>query len=139
MVTGLGRVVLDTSVVSIIFNRSHDTRAPFYESRLAGRQAVVSFQTLEEIHLWPLVNGWGERRRSELMQYMAQYEVIWPDVALVNISSQLRIERIRAGNSLNTADAWIAATAVYLDCPLAADDGDFTGIPNLEIIQAPRP
>ena len=138
MVTGLRRVVVDTSVVSIIFNRARDWRAPFYEGHLEGRQAIVSFQTLEEIHFWPLANDWGERRRNELMQHMAQYEVIWPDIALVNISAQLRIERVRAGHSLNTADAWIAATALYLDCPLVADDGDFEGAPGLELIRAPR-
>ena len=139
MVVGIQRVVVDTSVVSIIFNRDRDWRAPFYEGHLAGRQAIVSFQTLEEIVFWPLVNGWGEKRRNELMQHMVQYEVIWPDIALVNVSSQLRIERMRAGRSLKTADAWIAATAVYLNCPLAADDGDFDGIPGLNVLQAPRP
>lgn len=138
MVTGLGRVVLDTSVVSIIFNRSYDARSPFYESRLAGQQAVVSFQTLEEIHLWPLMNGWAERRRNELMQYMAQYEVVWPDLALIAISAQLRVERMHAGRRLNTADAWIAATALYLDCPLATDDQDFEYIPGLYLIRAPK-
>ena len=138
MVTGFTRVVVDTSVVSIIFNQARDGRTAFYQSRLAGRQAVVSFQTLEEIYYWPLANGWGERRRNELTQHMDQYEVFWPNLALVEVSSQLRVEREQVGRRLNTADAWIAATAVYLNCPLASDDGDFTDIPNLELIRAPR-
>ena len=34
------------------------------------------------------------------------------------------------------ADAWIAATALMLDCPLASHDRDFSGIANLALIQA---
>ncbi len=31
----------------------------------------------------------------------------------------------------------LAASAVFLECPLASHDGDFIGIPNLELIHAP--
>jgi tRNA(fMet)-specific endonuclease VapC len=128
-------VVLDTSVVSIIYNQ--DPRAPFYERHLEGLRTFVSFQTLEEIYIWPRRNQWGERRRNELMLHMDQYEVIWPDPALVHISAQLRAEREKAGRRLNTADAWIAATALYMNCSLASHDGDFTGIPGLNLIRHP--
>ena len=73
------------------------------------------------------------------MQYIEQYEVIWPSPDLAYISAQLRTERETAGRRLNTADAWIASTAITLGCPLIADDGDFSGIPNLQLIRAPAP
>ena len=38
---------------------------------------------------------------------------------------------------MSTADAWIAATAIRLGCPLATHDRDFSGIDGLELIQAP--
>ena len=41
-----------------------------------------------------------------------------------------------AGRRLSVADAWIAATALYLGCPLATHDRDFIGIPNLRLITA---
>ena len=138
MVSGPGTVVADTSVVSIIFNSAWDGRAPYYESHLAGLRVAISFQTLEELHFWPLASRWGDIRRNELMRHLEQYEVIWPDEALVDISAQLRFLTRSEGRELKTADAWIAATALYLNCPLAADDGDFESIPNLALIRMPR-
>ena len=137
MVDSPSLIVLDTSVVSIIYNQ--DSRALFYERRIAGQRPVVSFQTLEEIYCWPLMNGWGDRRRDELMRYLDQHEVIWPNRSLVSISAQLRTERRKVGHTLNTADAWIAATAIMLSCPLASHDGDFSDIPRLKLIQSPNP
>lgn len=40
-------VVLDTSVVSIIFRG--DTIAPYYERIIEGNSALISFQTLQEV------------------------------------------------------------------------------------------
>ena len=128
-------VVLDTSVVSILYNS--DDRSPYYEDRIAGLHAAISFQTLEELLFGPIKDGWGETRMTGLKIHIAQYEVVWPDEEIVNISARLRSERIKAGRELKTADAWIAATAIKLKCPLATDNGDFDGIPNLEIIKRP--
>ncbi len=136
MLAAIPPVVCDSSVVSIIYGQ--DRRAPFYQSHLTGYRAVISFQTLEELYRWPLRNNWGNRRRGELMQHLELYEVIWSTRTLAHISARLRTERERAGRRLNTADAWIASTAVVLGCPLMADDGDFDGIPNLQLIRAPR-
>lgn len=57
----------------------------------------------------------------------------------VRISAHLRSERERVGRRLNTGDAWVAATALLLECPFASDDHDFSDIPDLELIQAPAP
>ena len=132
MVSSHPLVVLDTSVVSIIYNR--DQRALFYENEITGFIPVLSFQTLEELHIWPIRNNWGDRRRNELMRHISQYEVVWPNLDLVRISSELRDERERAGHRLNTADAWIAATAILLECHLASDDRDFSRAPSLSLI-----
>ena len=83
--------------------------------------------------------GWGERRVDALKQQMGQYQVHWPDLELVDLCARLRAERRAAGREIELADAWVAATALYLDCPLASHDGDFDGIPNLELIRAPTP
>ena len=40
-------IVLDTSVVSILIRRAES--AAYYRERIAGRRAVISFQTLEEL------------------------------------------------------------------------------------------
>ena len=69
------------------------------------------------------------------MRHIDQYQVIWPDRALVDVSSKLRVDREGKGRKLNTADAWIAGTALYLDCRLASHDGDFDGIPDLQLLR----
>ena len=128
-------VVLDTSVVSIIYNSDH--RSSYYEERIEGRRAVISFQTLEERLYGPLKDGWSEKSKREHRRHIEQYEVIWPNAALVDISARLRCDRRKAGRELKTADAWVAATAIMLNCPLATDNGDFDGIPDLAVIKRP--
>ena len=96
-----------------------------------GMIPLISFQTLEELYIWPIRNNWGDRRRNELMLHISQHEVIWPNHAL------LRDARERAGRRLNTADAWIAATAILLNCHLASADRDFSSVRNLQLIGPP--
>ena len=128
-------IVLDTSVVSYIFNR--DPTAQYYQHRIQGRRALISFQTLEERWYGAYLVSWGEKRKSELASHLRQYEVIWPSAELVDICARLRAERRSAGREITVADAWIAATALMLGCPLASHDGDFVGIPDLEVIRNP--
>ena len=135
MATVARPIVLDTSVVSIVFNQA--SKARLYQERIEGRRAVISFQTFEEQMYGAYAANWGDRRRNELELHLAQYTVIWPNPELVDISAQLRATRRRAGRELKSADAWIAATALLLACPLAADDRDFSGIPNLELVRFP--
>ncbi len=130
-------IVLDTSVVSLLFKG--DPRGGFYLPHMTGLRTVVSFQTIEEVWYGAYRAGWGARRKNELSHHLQQYAVVWPDQETVDISANLRVERERFGRGLNTADAWIAATAIRLSCPLASDDGDFDGIARLNLIQAPRP
>ena len=136
MVTdGAGLVVVDTNVVSYIFRG--DDKSSYYREQLQGRRAILSFQTLEEMLYGAYAGGWGDRRKNELARHLAQYEVVWPSPQLVEVCARLRSEQKSAGQELQQADAWIAATAILLQCPLASHDRDFTGIAGLEIIQAP--
>ena len=126
-------VLLDTSVASLIFTKNE--KAAYYSERVYGHTIYLSFQTLDEMWFGALKNEWGEGRKRELDNFLQRYEIIWPDQALVIVSAQLRVDREKAGRKLNTADAWIAATAILLNCPLASHDRDFSGIPNLSLIQ----
>ena len=130
-------IVLDTTVVSYIFNG--DDRARFYQQRFLGRPLFISFQTLEEQWSGAYQNRWGSGLINDLLRHLEEYEVVWPDTDLVYKSAFLRAERIKAGRELSPQDAWIAATALYLGCPLFSHDGDFEGIPNLELIRNPSP
>lgn len=129
-------IVLDTSVVSLLFKG--DERANFYLPHMTGRRVVVSFQTIEEAWYGAYKARWGARQRNKLELHLDQYEVVWPDKETADISANLRVYRDRAGDRLNVADAWIAATALRLSCPLASEDGDFDNIPDLQLIRSPR-
>ena len=129
------RVVIDSNVMSYIAKRS--PIADYYLPYLAGREVVISFQTREEALFGAYLAGWGERRVNDLKQQMDQYEVHWPDDELVDLCARLRQQRQAAGRRLEVADAWVAATALYLECPLASHDGDFDDIPDLQLIRAP--
>ena len=128
-------IVADSNVVSYIGRRS--PIAQYYLERFAGCEIAVSFQTVEELLFGAYLSNWGERRMADLQQQLDQYKIIWPDPDLVRICSKLRSQRRIAGREMQVADAWIAATALYLDCPLASHDGDFDGIPNLHLIRGP--
>lgn len=127
-------VVLDTSVVSLFFGNT--TQAGYYQDAIAGRRAVVSFQTQEEVLFGAVKGGWGARRMNRLRRHLDQYELIGVTPELIEICAHLRSERESAGRALKTADAWIGASALLLQCPLATIDGDFEGIPNLDLICA---
>ena len=124
-------VVLDTSVVSLLIRDAEE--AAYYREEIRGLRAVISFQSREEALFGAIRAGWGDRRMNELLQPLDRYEVVWAAPELVEISARVRNERERAGRKLNTADAWIAATAIML----ASHDADFSDIPNLELIRAP--
>ena len=127
-------IVLDTNVVSYIFNG--DDRAWFYVERTRGHRAIISFQTLEEIWYGAFAKGWGGRRTNELAEHLDQYEIVWAGPELMEASARLRSERKAAGREMNSADAWIAATAILLKCPLASHDGDFSEIAGLSLIRS---
>ena len=128
-------IVLDSNVVSYILNGHSIAR--YYEEQVQDNHLLISFQTLEEARYGAHNRGWGARRMLELEEYLERYEVVWPNTDLVDVCARLRAERRAAGRQLQTADAWIAATALLLGCPLAAHDSDFVGIPNLELIRYP--
>ena len=135
MATGSDFIVLDTSVVSILFNEADDERFSFFQERVAGRPGLISFQTTEELLYWRNAGAWGKTRTMRLRRHIARYQIVWPDEDLVDLSARLRADLKRAGRTLDAPDAWIAATALRLQCPLASDDRDFRHIPGLRLIQ----
>ncbi len=70
----------------------------------------------------------GDRRIGYLEKHLARFDVVWPNEELVEISADLRSKTRAIGRELKVADAWIAATAVMLKCPLISHDRDFTAV-----------
>ncbi len=125
-------IVTDTNVVSYIFS-GHELAA-LYLPEVEAQRTLISFATLEELWFGAYNGNWGDRRKNELARHLEQYEVIWPDAELVDICSRLRSHRKADGREMSTSDAWIAATALRLNCPLVSHDLDFEEIDGLKLI-----
>ena len=130
-------IVLDTSVVSIL-SIPNSPKHLYYKERLEGRNALISFQTLQESWFGAYNANWGLRRRRELREHLSQFGVVWPNSDIVDSCARIRSNTRKTGRELSLADAWIAATAITLGCPLASDDRDFNDVPELALIQRPR-
>ena len=129
-------VLADTDVLSFFLNES--PVAAYYLEQLQGSEVLISFRTFEELWFGAYLRGWGERRRGVLEQFLASYRIVLPEVDLAQYTARLRADLQRAGRRLNSShDEWIAATALWLGCPLATHDRDFTRVDGLALIQAP--
>ena len=129
------RVVLDTNVVSFIYR--HDPKGVYYEQQVRSLEPLISFQTSQELWFGAFKKGWGRQRMGKLREFLSGYKVVMPTTATIEACARIRAEQARVGRSLALDDAWIAATAMTLGCPLATDDRDLAGVPGLEVIQAP--
>ena len=128
-------VVLDTNVVSFDFRS--DEQYEYYRERIADMIPVIALQTYEELWFGARWDGWGRRRLAKLDKFLERFEIVKPDEEIAQECSELRVAQMRRGMTLSHADAWIVATALTLDCPLASHDGGLAGVPGLRLIQAP--
>jgi predicted nucleic acid-binding protein len=127
-------LLLDTNVVSILFNRNHSLRQTCIEA-VAGHQLVISFMTRAELLLWPAANNWGAHRRTALEEHMALYLTLFPDERTCAIWAAVLDQCRRAGQPIQTADAWIAASARQWACPLVTTDfRDYAAIEDLDVV-----
>ena len=127
-------LVLDTNVVSILFNKNHALRRVCFDA-VGGRQLVISFMTRAELMLWPIANNWGESRRAALAQYLMLYTTLYSDEPTCAIWAEIVDNCRRSGKPIQTADAWIASTARRWHIPLVtADFRDYAAIDDLDIV-----
>jgi len=97
-------VVLDTDVVSFLFK--DDSRALIYLPRLQNRPWLISFMT-----------------EAELEPSSRDVVLKWAEVM---------VAARRSGRGIETADAWIAATALLYDATFPTlNRTDYLGVPNL--------
>jgi predicted nucleic acid-binding protein len=128
-------VVVDTDVVSFRFKK--DSRARLYKRHLIGRDPVIAFMTLAELHAWALERRWGAARQAELVRHLRQYEVYHEDDALCRLWAEVWTRARRKGTPMQVADSWIAATALALDVPLVTHNpADFEGVSGLSVLSA---
>lgn len=127
-------IVVDTNVVSYL-EKGHPWAA-LYRPHLAGRVAVLSFQTIAELKTWAAVRGWSAERSARLEAFLRESFTMAPhDEALNDRFAAAKASAQLAGRRIETGDAWIAATALELGAPLVTHNpSDFAGVDGLEVV-----
>ncbi|CAN5760939.1 hypothetical protein BH20ACI4_BH20ACI4_13220 [soil metagenome] len=127
-------IVVDTNVISYLYKR--DTRAKLYDAHLRDIPKLVSFMSLAELYNWTLQNNWGSRRKEDLEKYVTDnYGIIHSDEELCKIWANIKSDAHKYGNPIDTADAWVAAVALFFDIPLVTHNRrHFQAVKNLQII-----
>ena len=129
----MNQIVVDTDVASYIFNW-HSSAQQLVDA-LRGTQLILSFMSIAEMRMGAIAAGWGARRRTLLEQFMSGFGVVYADDALCTGWARIRAEARAAGRALSPQDAWIAATALGLDAPLATNNRtDFERVQNLRLL-----
>ena len=126
-------VVLDTDVVSFLFK--NDSRADSYLPHLHDRHWLISFMTEAELEQWALLSNWQAKRIEWLRTFLGRFVIVPSSRDLVLKWAEVMVAARRAGRRLETADAWIAATATLYDAPLLTHNAsDYLGVPALKLI-----
>lgn len=125
-------LLLDTDVLSFILRG--DPRADLYQRLVAEAELHISFMTYAELRYGALRADWGERRTAHLAAYLGEFAVYHTDSLLLERWASVRAEARARGRPISTPDAWIAATALELDCPLVTHNvRDFRDVAGLRI------
>jgi len=128
----MSRIVVDTDVASYIFN--WHSLAQQYADAMRGSELILSFMTIAELRTGAISAGWGNRRRLLLEQFIQGFELLYADNELCTIYARIRADERAVGRTLSPQDAWIAATALALDAPLATNNRrHFEHIQNLRL------
>jgi predicted nucleic acid-binding protein len=125
----MATVLLDTSVASLLHPKKRNSTArAFYEPYLTGHILALSFQTAAELYLWSEQNRWGKENRDALTELLSQFLIIPYDAHLGQVWAKVMAETRQIGRRLETADAWIAATAIRHALMLLTQDGDLANL-----------
>jgi tRNA(fMet)-specific endonuclease VapC len=127
--------VVDTDVVSMLFKG--DSRGYAYRSHLSGRLLGISFMTLAELERWSLERAWGQKRKQELTQHLSHYTVLPVSRELCLRWAEVSMNAKKRGRPIQTADAWIAASALHYQVPLVThNQRDYSMVDGLTLISA---
>ncbi len=126
-------VVLDTDVVSFLFKG--DSRGQAYLPHLHDRTWLISFMTEAELEQWALLANWSDKRVEWLRLFVGRCAVVPSSRDLVLKWAEIMVAARRSGRRIETADGWIAATALLYEAPLLTHNpGVYAGVPGLRLV-----
>lgn len=86
--------------------------------------------TEAELEQWAILTEWQAKRVEWLRTFLRRFVIVPTSRDLVLKWAEVMVTVRRSGRRLETADAWIAATAVLYDAPLITHNaGDYLGVP----------
>jgi len=132
----MNAAIVDTDVVSMLFKG--DSRAQRYRDHISGRLLGISFMTRAELQRWQLERQWGPFRRRELTEHLARYVVLPASGEICAKWAVVSWQARRKGRPIQTADAWIAASALHYEAPLITHNADdYVSVDDLQVICEP--
>lgn len=127
-------VLLDTDIVSFLFKG--DKRLQLYTPHLKGQVLAVSFMTVAELFQWSSIRKWGAERNKKLEETLNHYLIFPCTIELCRTWGNVRAKCRGIGHPISAQDAWIAATALHYNIPLATHNiSDFKNVEDLKLIQ----
>jgi predicted nucleic acid-binding protein len=96
-------VVVDTMVISWLFDDRPNPLADTYRELIGGEPVVLAFQTVMELRFGALRAGWGELRRRRLERRIAEIAVVQPDNEMITLCAELRMRCQQAGHALEAS------------------------------------
>ena len=112
-----------------------DSRAQFFRSHVIGRLLGISFMRLAELERWHMERNWGVVRKAELIGHLTNYTVLPASRELCAKWAEVTCECRRKGRPIQTADAWIAASALHYQVPLITNNpADYRVIDRLQLL-----
>lgn len=120
----------DTSLfIALEQERPHASRPP--------ERVSVSVVTIGELRLGVLAaeDGPTRARRLETLSFAEALDPLPVDSQVAHAWATLRLALRDAGKRMPINDSWIAATAIVNGIPVASQDGDYDGVPGLEVIR----
>lgn len=116
----MNQVVVDTDIASYIFN--WHTLAENNLNALQGSELFLSFMSIAELRMGAISARWGSHRRLLLERFILGFELAYANNDLCTIWARIRADARAAGRPLSPQEAWIAATALVLDAPVATNN-----------------
>lgn len=127
-------ILLDTDVASFFIKGSPLAEA--YFRHVEGQQVALSFMSAAELYAWAEIAHWGERRRKGLEQLLSErYLVVGFELGVCREWAKVTTEGRSTGRTIATQDAWVAATARYLDLTLVTHNrAHFEGVAGIRVV-----
>ncbi len=113
-------MALDTSVASLFLGPRAGTTE--YARLTRGYDLILPIVTYAELEQGALIDGWGSSKRRRFQRFLKRVKLLPITETTANHWASLRFECRRRGIGNTDNDAWIAAVALEMDCPLVSND-----------------